>query len=203
MDGETELHGAVVRERVRGVVVHSGLVDDDEPLLAKLVGVERRVHHRVRLDLEPESEGAGRHHHVVHRVGVARSRVETPPRGLDGVGDLADTVLVRSLEHHVLLKMGKSPCGIRLVGGSDPEPDVDRDDGVGVVLLEDHGEAVGQDRFQNAVRRVLALHDHTTGRGWLVAVPNRGACFWPGYSTEGRWEEQAENKRERKRRGGC
>ena len=58
--------------------------------------------------------------------------------------ELAFLDVLRSLEHEVLEQVREAGSPRLLVGGADVVPDVDGDHGHALVLMQDHGQPVGE-----------------------------------------------------------
>ena len=93
---------------------------------------------------------------VVGAVAIGGA-VEGTAGGGDDLEMLVVADVVAALKHHVFEEVGEAGLADFLAGGADVVGDVDMDDGVAVVLVDDEGEAVGQDVFR--------VGDKDLGRG--------------------------------------
>jgi hypothetical protein len=137
----------VLRRRVRAVLALTLLVLHDAALLVELGLVEHReqVAHAVALEPQRAVEGARRHGLEVVRAVVVRRAVDARRAEL---GDELEPVGVRVLaavEHQVLEEVREPRAPRPLVLRADVVPDVHADDRRLVVLVDDDGEAVGED----------------------------------------------------------
>ena len=110
-------------------------------------GVEEEAH---AVGLEPEHllELVIRDGLVVVGAIAIGGAVEGAAGGGDDLEMLVVADVVAALKHHVFEKVGEAGLADFLAGGADVVGDVDVDDGIAVVLVDDEGEAVGQDVFR-------------------------------------------------------
>ena len=132
--------------------------------------VDPAVDHPVGLDPHGELEPVGGDRRVVVRPVVVGARVESGAVEGQGPGDLAQPVLPRPLEEHVLEEVGHPGDSRVLVARPDPVPDAEADDRCAPDLLDEHGEAVRQDGLLDA--RGQSRRGGGGGRGG----PARGAA---------------------------
>ena len=134
------------REAVGAIlVILAPLVQHDVALVGELGFGQRRQQkaHAVRFHPQRELERAGGHDFpVVGAIGVGRS-VQRGARALKRM-KVAAVVVLRSLEHQVLEEVREAGVARPLVLRSDVIPEVHGDDRAGVVLVQQHVEAVGE-----------------------------------------------------------
>ena len=112
----------------------------------QLVGVEQRVHQRVRFYFESLAEVLGGQDHVVIGRVVVGAGVQLAAERLDLGGDLIGARPVGGpLEEHVLDDVRDPDLAILLVEVAGAHPEVDGHDGRGVILSHEHGQSVRQD----------------------------------------------------------
>ena len=103
--------------------------------------VEGRVQHRVGEHVDADRGVPARHRDVVDGHVVRGEGVDVAARALDRGRDLAHAALLGALEQHVLVDVRHAPLLGPLVGAAGAHPDVQRHDGRGVVLDQDHLES--------------------------------------------------------------
>ena len=150
--------------------------------------VDPAVHHPVGLDPHRELESVGRDRRVVVRPVVVRARVERGAVEEQGPGDLAEPVLPRALEEHVLEQVGDPGDPGVLVAGPGTVPDAEADDRRAPDLLDEHGEAVRQHGLLDA--RGQCRRGGRSGRGG----PARGAADGPQETEEGQEGGQSQSR---------
>ena len=106
--------------------------------------------------LQPEREVQGALGHRLEVVGPVEPgrRVEPAALGHQRAEVLAALHVARSLEHQVLEEVGEPGAPGRLVPRPDADPEVHGDSRDGVVLGDDHPQAVGQRALGDGVRDV-------------------------------------------------
>ena len=102
--------------------------------------------HAIGLEPERQLERIAGHGLVVDRVVLAGRAVQIGAELLERHEVIA-VVMLRALEHHVLEEVGKAGSARLLVLRADPVPEVDRDDGRLVVLVEHDRQPVGKGVF--------------------------------------------------------
>jgi len=137
---------------LRVVLVHRDLLEHDLLLVGEILGVEARVPHHVRDDVERRRQVLVDDAGVDRRRLLARARVELGPHGVEDLVDLQRAVAVRAPEEHVLDQVRQAGLGdgLRRRAGCDPEPERHGSDG-GHCLRHDPDTRV-QDR-QPVVRQ--------------------------------------------------
>jgi hypothetical protein len=118
------------------------LLEDDVALALELDRVEAGVHQRVGQDVHAGVEELAGQDQVVDGLVIAGPGVDLAAGRLDLLGDLAHPALARPLEQHVLEDVGDAGQRGGLVGGADLHPGLEGHHRSGVVLFQDHLEAI-------------------------------------------------------------
>ncbi len=127
------------------VVAHGDLAQDDVAFARDLVGGQRAVQRHVGEQIDGDIEVGGGQVDVIDGAVVGGVGVDRAAVGLDGGGDLAAGAALRALEEQVLEVVGKAGAEEgALVLAAGFHPNLDGDDGRGVVGLDQQHEAVWQ-----------------------------------------------------------
>ncbi len=127
------------------LVVLPPLVQHHFALVGELGVRQRRqqVAHAVGLHPQREIQRVRRNHFPVIGAVRVRGSVQRGARFLQRV-KVPAVVMLRALEHQVFEEVGEPGASGDFVLGSDVIPDVDRDNGKGVILVNQDVEAIGQ-----------------------------------------------------------
>ena len=128
-----------------------GLLDDDFHLPRQLTCVQHRIRVSVGLNVQALRETRRRKNRVVGRVVVDGLGVEIAAARFGFLRNCADATLLRSLEEHVLERMGETVLFVGLVEVTSLDVGDDRDHRRRRLLLNENGETVGQHRAVNAL----------------------------------------------------
>jgi len=147
--GETSLGDQFVGQGVGLVLVLALLVLDDAALLVELGLGDRaqEVAHPVRFGPKGDLEGRRGDVLKIVRPVLAGRPVEVGRPDLLHQGKIVLVVVLRAVEHQVLEKMGESGFSGFLVFRADMVPNVEGHDRGFVILVDDDGQAVVQDRL--------------------------------------------------------
>ena len=132
------------------------LLLDDVALVVEVLLGQRVEQVPVPVGLQPEREVQGALGDRLEVVGAVEPgrRVETAALGHQRAEVLAALDVARALEHQVLEEVGEPGPPGRLVPRPDAHPEVHGDGRDGVVLGDDHPQAVGQRALGDGVRDV-------------------------------------------------
>jgi len=127
------------------VVVQTHLLEHDLLFGLEETGLQAGVHADVHEHLDARHELARRQDRVIEGVVPRRPGVDTSADSLDLPLDESRRPCGRALEEHVLEIVGQPQLARALVPGPRLHPELQRDDVAGAMLLDDHGNAVGED----------------------------------------------------------
>ena len=149
-----------VDEVVGVVLVHLNFFEDDAALAGNIAGIEDRVKREIAEHIHGERQVLIENFDVEADTFLRGEGIHVAADGINLASDGFGGARLRSLEHHVLDKVGDAiPLRI-FVARAGLEPDADRDRADVGHLLGDHGQAVRQDLTTNAAR--FFYHDVIT-----------------------------------------
>src|SRR5712664_2090778 len=168
------------RQRAQGLVHHAVdvVVGAEPPLLLHHLPLARQRavdddqrRHPIRFQIEDQRQRLGGEILVVRSEIMRGVRVGGPPRCFEAAVELLRSVLLRSVEHHVLEEV-RDACDARaLVARADPEEAVEGADRQGVVPKEPDLEAVLQAALLDGKVLLGERHQSSPGgsRGFIMS----------------------------------
>ena len=126
---------------LRRILVHTQLLEHNQPLLLQLGGIEQRLEQHVPEDVDGQLGLGLGHARPVHRELLVRRCVQNAAHALDRLCDLLGAAVAgRAFEEHVFEEMADPGFVLRLIPRTDLEHDRHRDRGpVGQLGRDDSG----------------------------------------------------------------